>query len=504
MTGLGGPTLLQVLSEAVSLHRDFQQSQARPASPRMLGKRAVAQAQAGDFKSAAATMREIERHSELDKYDPQQARDDQGRWTTGSGSSSSSDQALDAAAARIVSATAEMEAGARGLCEATDDESRTRHATTLARAAAAMHHALAELPDLNVDQVTPSSRSALAAAGAQLRRVREQLHQCGILGKRLDPADADDDEDYATARRKVGEHLARERVLAEPRMGKSAAPLTILKRIDEPEEAAMDYSTIEKLEAEADRLLKRVNQALGEDLDDEDDATVEDDWSEPADAKAKGNNASNDDDGDSEPDEDDDENDVWNLHLTKDEKFLDRGRGHSNMGPVRINERFPPDPHQLGFVDVVGQGKRHKFDSRIDLVQERDGVSRAEAMSRARQEFPETYSDFQNWLAEQPTNQQHMRRSWGNDSRAAKRAPETFESLCADQMAKGCVYEVAAQRVMQTHGSNALRHRALGPRSDPARLTKRLETRIDEVVADTGLSRTEALRALRKSGEYYW
>jgi hypothetical protein len=488
MTSLGeGPTLLQTMAAAVELHRDFQHSQARPASPRMLGKRAVAEAQAGDFRSAAATMRE------LDKYDPQQLRDPDGKWTSSGSSGSSdhsspsSDQALGAVADRIVSATSEMEAGARGLCEATDDTSRTRHATTLARAAAAMHRVLAELPaDVNLDQVTPSSRGALGEAYQQLQRVRSQLHQCGILKVRIDPDADDDDDDYQRAHQTVVRHLTDERERARA-LGKS---VTLLKREEHP----MRSSDLDRLESEADSLIRKISHALGED-DDDDDATVEDNWSEHADAKAKGNNASLDDD-----DEDDDEPDIWNLHLTKDERYLDRGRGHRNMGPVRINERFPPDPHQLGFVDVVGEGKRHKFDARVDLVAERDGVSRNVAMSRARQEFPESYADYQMWLAEQPTNAQHMRRSGYG---VAKRAPTTFEDLVTQEMRKGVNMEIAAQRVMQTHGSAALRSRALGPRSDPARITKRLTQRIDELRAD-GLTGCEALRKLRLDREYFW
>jgi hypothetical protein len=301
------------------------------------------------------------------------------------------------------------------------------------------------------------------------------------------PADADDDDEtYEQMRHKRGDRIARERAT----VGKS---ITVLQRA-EPKEAAMD-DYITKLERQADALLAKLNRALGD--ADDNDADMEDTWSEHADAQASGNNASNDDD--TEPD--DDEDDDGDLH--KDERYLDRGRGHQNMGPVRVNERFPPDPYQLGFVDVVGQGKRHKFDARVDLVAERDGVSRNEAMSRARQEFPESYADYQMWLAEQPTNQQHIRRSWGNDSRAAKGAATTYEDLVAQEMRKGCNYEIAGQRVMQTHGSAALRSRALGPRSDPARITKRLTQRIDELRAD-GLSGCEALRKLRLDREYFW
>ena len=498
MTGLGGPSMLQAMCAAIDVHRDFERSEARPASPRMLGKVAVAQALAGDFKSAAATMQA------LSKYDPQQLRDPDGKWTTGSGSgsrsrgnevrsssSSSDDRTLDDAASRIANLTTSMEIATTGLCaEATSPDDRDRHARALVAATGQLHRELQALPD--VDQFSAASRRALAGAHSQLTRTREQLHQCGALGKvRIDPAA--DDEDYETARRKVADHLAHERARAD--LGKSS--LTILERIKEP---AMDDYLISKLEAEADRLLKAVNRAINDNDGDGDDGDALADTDSQGGAESYDAESGTWDTSDASLDDDDDsEGDIWNLHLTKDERYLDRGRGHRNMGPVRVNERFPPDPHQLGFVDVVGEGKRHKFDARVDLVAERDGVSRNVAMSRARQEFPESYADYQMWLAEQPTNAQHMRRTG-----VGKRAPTTYEDLVSAEMAKGCTHEVAAQRIANTYGAARQFPRALGKRSDPRLLTKRLDARIADIVSDSGLSRTEALRALRKSGEFYW
>jgi hypothetical protein len=249
----------------------------------------------------------------------------------------------------------------------------------------------------------------------------------------------------------------------------------------------------QNLHDEVEALLGKARRALAELDDDDDNASVKDTWSEHADAKAKGNNASLDDDGD---DDDDDNGSV----IRKAERFVHE---HANMGPVNVDRehRFGPTRH-LADWPATAPPKKHKFEARVDFVQERDGVDRTSAMSRARQEFPETYADYQDFTRRQSTSAQAAAR--GLNRPAVKRAATTYEDLVAAQMAKGCTMEVAGQRVMQQYGSAALHNRALGKSSDPALITKRLEARIDEVVADTGCERTEALRALRKSGEYYW
>jgi hypothetical protein len=71
--------------------------------------------------------------------------------------------------------------------------------------------------------------------------------------------------------------------------------------------------------------------------------------------------------------------------------------------------------------------------------------------------------------------------------------PVTSEDLVSEQMMKGCNYEVAAQRVMQLHGSAAVRHRAIIDDIED-QCHKRAE---DIWYDDPELSRTEALRKAR-------
>jgi hypothetical protein len=71
----------------------------------------------------------------------------------------------------------------------------------------------------------------------------------------------------------------------------------------------------------------------------------------------------------------------------------------------------------------------HKIDQAITSVMSRDGVSLLEATRRAFRE---------------------------NSALGKSAPPRSYEDLVGAEMAKGCTMEVAAQRVMQAHGSNAV------------------------------------------------
>jgi hypothetical protein len=93
---------------------------------------------------------------------------------------------------------------------------------------------------------------------------------------------------------------------------------------------------------------------------------------------------------------------------------------------------------------------RHKFEALVSKIVNEQGIPKSQAMAYARQQYPDVYRSYQ-----QLTN--------GNGT-TVKRAPVTFEDLVGEQMAKGCNYEVAAQRVMQLHGAAALHNRAFSKR----------------------------------------
>jgi hypothetical protein len=311
--------------------------------------------------------------------------------------------------------------------------------------------------------------------------------------------------------------------------GAPAPELVLLKRAtpDPQEGSSMTFSQMLKaavtsLEAgdldTAERYLNRCtimqkgdvhihNYGNGIDDDDDEDAdngtTVEDTWSEAADAKAKGKNASlkrakNNSDG--EDDGDDDEDDPsYTRKIAKwshDYNLPHYGGTPSPTQPSSLGAEGPSqraDTYQLSVTPTVGQPARTSFDSYVDQIAERDKVTRPVAMSRARIEQPKAYEDFQQFASEEPTSAQHMRRDRGMTTKAA---PTTYEDLVSAQMAKGVTEEVAAQRVMQQHGSFALRNRMIAKRGPS--ITRTFAKGAAQIMQADGVDRCEALRRLRK------
>jgi hypothetical protein len=306
------------------------------------------------------------------------------------------------------------------------------------------------------------------------------------------PADDDDDNDksFAQMRHKRGDRIAREHAT----VGKS---LTILQRAAPEKESTMDdYLT--KLERQADALLAKLDRAINDNTGDDDD---DDDLLEGSEAGA---DAYDQESGtwDTSDDDDDDEDDDGIEKATDKEIFFDDR--HRNMGPTPVDEEHPAHPYQIETTPATRAARPHKFDRLTEHIMDRDQCSRSEAMSTARREHPDVYRSYQDFHAASPTNEQATRRAIGQRYVIGKRAATTYEDLVAQEMRKGVTMEIAGQRVMQQHGSAALRNRALGKRSDPARITKALDARIDEVVNASGCERTEALRWLRKRGELFW
>jgi hypothetical protein len=234
-----------------------------------------------------------------------------------------------------------------------------------------------------------------------------------------------------------------------------------IERLVKAAESAAERGDLDSAERYMDTALAKAKKATNN--------NIEDDWSEEADSEADGNNASLDDgdnnDGDYEDDEDDEEDGGWRRASRVQSEAakradpagsLGRGDDHQNMGPVSFDRTHRPTTHPLDAWPTTAKPERHKFDARVDFVQDRDGVSRTEAMSRARNEFFETYQDYQNHLAQQSTSAQRVRRG---GHFLGKSAPTTYEDLVSTEMRKGVTMEVAGQRVMQQHGSAALRNR---------------------------------------------
>jgi hypothetical protein len=304
-----------------------------------------------------------------------------------------------------------------------------------------------------------------------------------------------------------------------------APPLTLMKRVDtEQEDQPMGnkFSTLlksavtnlergnldvaERALAEAERMQKRSvvhNHFYGDNGDDGNDigdnGTVEDTWSEAADAKTKYNNASAkkaaaDDEPDDEDDlEDEDEFDKRRIRkasyhhdILGGAETLPEPRGT----PMRSGDRS--DSYQLSVTPATRAASPHKFDRLVEHVQERDSCSKNNAMATARREYPDAYESYQEFVAGSPTNEQATRRAGRG---VGKRMPNTFEDLVAAEMRKGVSWRTAEQRVINVHGSTALNRRMVKRvHSVGAEFSKRATA----IMWEDGVDRTEALRRLRK------
>jgi hypothetical protein len=69
---------------------------------------------------------------------------------------------------------------------------------------------------------------------------------------------------------------------------------------------------------------------------------------------------------------------------------------------------FSVDPRQTLVWPGTAAPTKHKFDSRVESVEQRDGCSKTTAMQHAPQEFPDTYACYQRWHSSSMTSKQAM------------------------------------------------------------------------------------------------
>jgi hypothetical protein len=206
----------------------------------------------------------------------------------------------------------------------------------------------------------------------------------------------------------------------------------------------------------AERLLDFVNKQA----DEEDD--LPDDY-DPEESNPSLDAADDEDDG-----EDDDSVDKalrtlkkagtrgLNFGQINTDDALDRGRGHTSMGPVEADEEHSPETYRLSTTDAVGGTEtRHKFTDKVDRIAQDEKVGRNEAMTRARIRHPQLYSSFQSHTAAQSTKDQAATRGF---DRAIGKRGDSYEMLVSEHMAKGCNMETASQRVAQLYGYDATRN----------------------------------------------
>jgi hypothetical protein len=255
-------------------------------------------------------------------------------------------------------------------------------------------------------------------------------------------------------------------------------------------EAAMRNGDIDTAEGLVNRVMRKQAAADAED--------EYDDPSNPSlDASDDGDNPEDDPEDDDEGIYEDDEDDEEDPAVIKAEAFV---HDHKNMTASvrpRASARArgytsQSDTYQTGVTPTVGEPKRHKFDARVEYVQDRDGCSKTEAMSRARQEFPETYRTYQDDLARQRTSAQRIVRG---QHFLGKRRSTTYEDLVSAEIRKGCNMEVASQRVAQQHGFGAMRNRMFAKGAE--NVVSRFQKRVDQIAYEDNCGLDEATRKAR-------
>jgi hypothetical protein len=152
-------------------------------------------------------------------------------------------------------------------------------------------------------------------------------------------------------------------------------------------------------------------------------------------------------------DDDDDDEDMGKVCYPQDRSVP---KPHVNMGPVDFDRVHVPETYQLDVTPTARAAAPHEFNALVAFVMDRDRVSKTQAMATARREYPDVYQSYQSFNASTPTTEQATRR--GN-YKVGKSAPETFEGMVEIEMLRGVNREVAQNRILQKHGSVALRHR---------------------------------------------
>jgi hypothetical protein len=237
-------------------------------------------------------------------------------------------------------------------------------------------------------------------------------------------------------------------------------------------EAGIDY---------ANSVIRKAKQAASDD-------EADDDYDDPSNPSA---DAADDDDGDDDgaddEDDDDDDSEVSKAY----HEHSNAGSPHRMRGQhVRVQK---PETYRLSATPPPeGPGKRHRFISRAEHIRRRDGVSRTESLVRARQEFPETFTDYQDHLSRRSTRRQHMVRGWENIGKS-----DTFQDHVAAELRKSAgslTHEMAAQRVAQAHGFRAFDNQMFKGES----VVARFESKVNSLIRK-GYDGTTACQLVREA-----
>jgi alpha-glutamyl/putrescinyl thymine pyrophosphorylase clade 1 len=118
---------------------------------------------------------------------------------------------------------------------------------------------------------------------------------------------------------------------------------------------------------------------------------------------------------------------------------------------------------------------KHRFESMVAMIAQRDNVPLRVAATRARREFPTLYDDYQ----------------------ASVGVKKTYEQLIGDEIRKGCSDRVARQRIAALYPAAARESRESIAKSESGGVAEFM-ARVSEIMERDGVSRLTAMGRARK------
>jgi len=151
--------------------------------------------------------------------------------------------------------------------------------------------------------------------------------------------------------------------------------------------------------------------------------------------------------------------------------------------------------------------KRHKFEALVDWLATENNISRTDAASRARKDYPDVFASYQNDYRrpgarpgaldylQQPVSPRSREQLDTGGGRLTKSLP-SYDALVQAEIRKGCNYDVAMQRVSLMHPEVNASH--IQKISKGAGSVGDYMAAVDKYMQNHGCERTVAMREIRK------
>jgi hypothetical protein len=249
--------------------------------------------------------------------------------------------------------------------------------------------------------------------------------------------------------------------------------------------AMIDNGEVEQAEAALDQLetVIKAAQPADEEDDSEDDGLDEEDDSDEDDVQKLGRRSS--------PPRYPGDPSHAGLFYPEDDLGDAMTEGHENAGEG-VRPRVHPNS---GHISVDSRNSPTAFDSHVQHVKRRDGVSHTQAMSTARKERPDLFAEHQNSLGSYEQEMGH-RRALGKSEHMS--GDTTFEQCCEIEMSKGFSPTLAAQRVLANYGNTLPKSNDMMSKAADTVITKFMRL-VDQEMRDSNCERHEAMRKVRQS-----